>query len=332
MPTTNPDIQYVSSPGNTYFSVSVPSTAVNPVVFLGTADGQNVLATVTPGNTGNFYCTNGFWVYSPAGTSSFTYTGSQPYLAAANLLQIAPSAMNSPLTNSTLGVGTVYMRPFRLQCTASLHHINVFASIATTFSNSNATGSAGITLSAALYSRGTGASSDNIYSFLSCSAYWAFSNSSDTALTLSVPVGISNSIAMSTISTGLATSDASKYLATTVGGFRAVPMPFSATLAPGEYYFALQYSKTSANASFNMAMSILQETYSNQIAYAALGVASIASNASVPNFNLGLGAYSATTNAFPSAIPLTASAITGAPVMTTPAFVGWGYTTNASAN
>ena len=337
MPVATPNVQLQDSPGNTTFTVTVAAAAAGSVQVWADASGQTILATVAPGATSaTFYAPAGyFYVVCTAGSAGFTFTATQSFLTGNTISEFMPSrGINSPLTNSTLGIGTVYFVPFDVPQVLSAYRLNVYASIATALSALNSTGSAGLTLSAAIYSRGAAsatASSDNIYSFWSGSQFVSFSNSSNSNLTVAQPAGISASNAVSSISTTLATANASTWLATSVGGFREFVFPVSSLIQPGRYWFALQYSQAAAtSATFNVAASILQETYSNQIAWQPWGTNSSASNVSFPNILEGMGAYTATTTAFPGTIPLTAAAITAAPIQTAPIFAFSAYTTNLS--
>lgn len=329
MPYCNPNPQIWDGAGDTQFTVQVPSNAQNPVQCWADNSGDVILATIAVGGSATFYSPQGFFfVVSPGGPSAFLVTAAtQAFVAETNLSEWSPSRGLNLLSNSSLGQNSLYFVPFDIQNPVYASRVNLFASIGTTFSNSNATGSAGLTMSAALYSLGA---QDQINSFWSMSAFMAISNSSDTALSVSQPNGISNSGQVSSISTTFATSNASTWLATSMGGFRVVPLPANLTLNPGRYWLAFAQSSTSANASFRMAASYLQETVSNQINFQPFGGASSASNASSPQVNRGLGTYSATTGGFPSSIGLTAGAILGAPTMGIPYFNFSGFATNAS--
>ena len=64
-----------------------------------------------------------------------------------------PIQATGVLTNSTLGHLSVYMVPFYLDDEVYVSRVNFFVSVGTSMSADAATGSGGITLSAALYSR-----------------------------------------------------------------------------------------------------------------------------------------------------------------------------------
>ncbi len=240
------------------------------------------------------------------------------------LSDFSPSRNLNVLTNSTLGLNTIYMQPFSLGNSLYASRLNMFASVATTLQAANTTGSAGMTISAALYSRLGSASSDQIGTIWTGSQYISASMNSNTALSVANPTGLGSA------STSLATSNASTYVATNVGGFREFAFAVGQTLAPGEYWFAAAFSSASSNNSLIFGASILQETYSNQIAFQPFGGASSASNASSPQFNNGLGVYSATSGAFPATMALTGAIITNPVTGISPVFNISGWATNAS--
>jgi hypothetical protein len=250
--------------------------------------------------------------------------------APGTLSEFSPYPVTSALSNSALGQNSIYFVPFDVDEHVSAYRMNVFLSIATTFSASNATGSAAFTMSGAIYTRGTGTASGQINSLWSGSYFVGFSNSSNTALSMSHPIGISNSTAVSQTTFNSANANISSYLANSVAGFRAVPIPVSLTLSPGRYWAAFAGSSTSANASFVVAASVMQQTLGNHVAFQPFGTSSGASNASNQNFYPGMGTYSATSGGFPSSVPITSDSIRGAPTMTIPIFNFSAYTTNTN--
>ena len=242
--------------------------------------------------------------------------------------EFEPIFGSSLLTNSTLGQNTLYFVPFDVQQDMSAYRVNFFYSIAATLQASNSTNSAGLTFSAALYTRGTGASTERINSMWSGSWFIRMSNSSNTQVRVTHPFGISNSQAVSTTSNGVvSSSNASTYLVNSVGGFRCVPMPISSILTPGRYWMAVAQSTQSSNAIGVIQQSVLQQSNANNIAYRPFGTSSAASNASVFPTWPGDGTYSATSGAFPATVALTLSDIRGSPTLTIPYFNFSAYTT-----
>lgn len=329
-----PNPTQYSSPGNTSFTVAVPSTSSYSVQFWADLSGQCILATVAAGGSATFYAPAGYFFTYAQGDSPWSVTTAvQGFNAAPILSQYAPSRGANMLTNSTLGQNSLFFFPFDVMQSVDAYRLNVYMSVSTAISASNETASAGVTMSAALYSQGTGASTDQINTFWSASAFLSMNWSSNSNATFGHPLGISNSLAVSSVSTTFATSNASTYLATSMGGFREVAFPVSLTLPPGRYWYAFaQSSDTGGTADFALKCSYLIETASNQIAYQPFGGASSGSNASYPQFNQGFGTYSATSAAFPATVGLTGGQIHGAPVGTYPYFNVSAFATNASEN
>jgi hypothetical protein len=337
-----PAIQIYSSPGNTQFAVSVPSTSQCSVSFYADNTGYSLLAAVVPGGMATFYSPEGFFFYQstsynnagtiqPPDNTSFTLTSAiQAFNVAATLNAFEPVPSKSLITNSNLGGNSLYYVPFDVYDNVAVSRVNFFLSIGTTISASNGTGQAGYTLSAALYTKGGGTASDILYSIWSNSAYFAFAASSNSNFTFSQPNGISNTAYVSSISTTFANTNASTWLSNSLGGFREIPMPMNLTLAPGRYWMAVAASVSTANTTFSLNASLVQHTAANLINFQPFGGSSSASNASYPQLSEGYGTYSATSGAFPATVPITGGYILGAPSGTTPYFNMSNYLTNAS--
>lgn len=216
-----------------------------------------------------------------------------------------PYEQLSVLTNSTLGLNTLYFAPFDVYQVMSASRLDLFMSIATTFSATNLAGTFGATLSAAIYSMGTGTgTAQAINTLWSQSAAWAFSQSSNSNLSATIPVGI-NGASVSTLSTTFATSNASNFMISSVGGFRELALPFGSTLAPGRYWLALGYSSGAATGgTFQIDMSIMQKTIGGQLGFMPMGGASSASGSGFA-MKAPFGTYSATSGAFPASFAMT---------------------------
>lgn len=280
--------------------------------------------TATSG-TVNFANSNGV-TFGMSGSTQIT--ASIPLNATAS--EFEPVFGSSLLTNSTLGQNTLYFQGFDVPQDLSAYRINFFASINTLVSNSNNTRSGGLTMSAGLYSRGTGASTERIERFWSGSWAITFTGSSNSQLRVGHPGGIANSTSVSTLTTAISSSNASTYMLNSVGGYRMIPMPISSTLTPGRYWIALAQSSVSANTQGLVNMSVLQQTNGNNIAYRPFGTSSAASNASVFPTWPGDGTYSATSGAFPATVALSNSDIRAPVVFTLPYFNFSGYTTGTN--
>jgi hypothetical protein len=229
----------------------------------------------------------------------------------APMSEYEPIQATALLTNSSLGHLSIYMVPFYLDDEVYVSRVNFFVSVATTMSNDAATGSGGVTLSAALYSR-VSDSLDRMTRMWSMSYPIKATQNSNTQLVMTNPVGILASNAVSTSLVGLSDANASTYMRDIVAGYRVWPMPMNSTLAPGRYWMAVGNSITSQNATCGILISVGQQTLAtaNNIAYQRVGTSSSASNLS---YNVGMyvggGTYSAVSAAFPDSIALTSDSI-----------------------
>lgn len=239
---------------------------------------------------------------APSGMSPYILLNDQ---GSAQVREYAPVPLLAGLTNSTLGIGTIYGHPFDLEQPFSANRLNFFLSNAVVFSATNLAGTFGQTFSAAIYQHnGSTGSAAAISTIWSASAAWAFSQSSNTALSATIPNGLTgNSVA--TLSTTLATSNASTFMATSVAGFRELQLPFQTTLQPGRYWMQEGYSAGAATAgTFEVSASILMQTLGGRIGYMQNGTNSSASGS---GYAIGapIGIYSATSAAFPVSYPMT---------------------------
>jgi hypothetical protein len=255
--------------------------------------------------------------------------------ADANMMEFEPISGSAILTNSSLGQNSLYLVPFYLNKGAYISRINFPVSIGTTVSAGNNSGTAGLTFSAALYSRMTAAgSNDRISSFWSCSLAYSAVRSSNTNINVTNVVGIANSSAVSTVATTHQTSNASTYIQNSVGGYRMWALPVNSSLTPGRYWLACAASTTAASAVARMGLkaSVGMQTVGGaaQIAYQPVGTSSAASDASQNRIWQGAGTYSATSGGFPGSVPLTTDAIRAGLTLTLPYFNLSGYTTASS--
>jgi hypothetical protein len=231
--------------------------------------------------------------------------------ADAPMSEYEPIQATAVLTNSTLGHLSIYMVPFYVDDEVYVSRVNFFVSVATSMSNDAATGSGGVTLSAAMYSRVSN-SLDRITRLWSMSYPIKATQNSNTQLVMTNPVGILDSAAVSTSGVSITDANASTYMRDLVAGYRVWAMPMNSTLAPGRYWMAVGNSLTSQNATCGINISVGQQTLAtaNNIAYQRVGTSSSASNLS---YNVGMyvggGTYSAVSAAFPDSIPLTSDSI-----------------------
>jgi hypothetical protein len=229
----------------------------------------------------------------------------------APMSEYEPIQGTAVLTNSTLGHLSIYMVPFYVDDEVYVSRVNFFASVATSMANANNTGSGGITLSAALYSRHP-SSADRITRLWSMSYPLKATKNSNTQLEMTNPIGIAASDAVSTSLVGITDGNASTYMRDLVAGYRVWAMPMNSTLAPGRYWMAVGNSLTNQDTNCGINASIGQQTIAtaNNIAYQRVGTSSSASNLS---YNVGMynggGTYSAVSAAFPASIPITSDSI-----------------------
>jgi hypothetical protein len=269
-----------------------------------------------------------------SGTTASNSAGLTLSLAAAapgggaTMSEWCPYPEMSLLTASALGHNSLYFNPIDVPENLNAYRANFFLSVATLISASNNTKSAGWTLSMCLYSRGSGASTERLESILSRSAYMRLSASSNSNVSYSHPVGISDSTAVSSSAFGVNATNASTYGVNSVGGYRVLPFPISSTLTPGRYWMAVAVSSVSANAQGLLAASVVQQLHGSNIAFMPWGTSSKASNASWPQVFAGRGVYSATSGAFPATVALSTDHIRQlATTVVLPFFNVSGYTT-----
>jgi hypothetical protein len=228
---------------------------------------------------------------------------------------------------STLGQNSLYFVPFDVPEYLNAYRVNFFVSVAATFSAVNSTGTGGYTQSAAIYARDTGTNSTRMTSQWSGSWGISFSASSGTQINITWPQGINNSTSVSTNSTGITNAAATTFIASSISGFRAIPVPISSTMTPGRYWMAVAVSSASVNGSNAVNCSVMQLSYSNNIAFRPFGTSSTASNANFYGIRECLGTYSTTSNAFPGTVVMNSDSIRGGLTAFIPYFNFSGYTT-----
>jgi hypothetical protein len=247
------------------------------------------------------------------------------------LKEYSPTPGTNFVTNSTLGQNSLYFQPFDLPVGMTANRINFYLSVATTISAGNSTGRGGYTLSAAIYTHGSGTQSDRIGTLWSGSAGISISMTSNTAITVTNVVGILNSTAVSTTRYSTADANATTYVANSVGGYRVLGLPISSTMTPGRYYLAVANSTTSSNAGVCIVnCSVLQQTNNNAFAYKPFGTSSVASNIGYGLPPGPVGTYSAVSAAFPATVALTTDNIKGAGTVFMPYFNLSGITTSVN--
>lgn len=253
----------------------------------------------------------------------------------ATMSDYEPISGSAIITNSSLGQSSIYFVPFYVSKDVYVSRVNFFLSLASTVSAGNNSGTAGYTLSAALYTRMTAAgSNERISSMWSMSAAVSGRRSSNTNLQLTNVVGISNSTRVSTVATTLATSNATTYVRDSMAGFRCWALPMNSTLTPGRYWMAVGAQSTgSSNAArmgFNASVGMQTVGGVAQIGYVPVGTSSSASDISLGRIWQGAGTYSAQSAAFPGSVPLTSDSIRAGLTLSLPCFNFSGYGTASS--
>ena len=242
-----------------------------------------------------------------------------------------PHNLGGLITNSSLGQNSIYFIPFYVRKGVYMSRVNFFASVGTTWSNSNNTRSAGITFSAAMYSRHL-ASQDKISRLWSGTFAISGAGSSNSRLTLTNVVGIADSQSVSTVQYNSSATNISTYLANSVAGYRVWAIPINSSLTPGRYWMAVAASTTMSGATnrFAIKASIGMYTLGNiaNIAYQPVGGSSAASNVSSQQAAwIGAGTYSVTSGAFPTEIIIDSDTIRPGLTLTLPYFNFSGYDT-----
>jgi hypothetical protein len=233
-------------------------------------------------------------------------------------------------TNSSLGQSSLYFMPFDVGDYLSASRIQFYVSLSGALSAGNSTGTCSNGIGYALYTLGTGASTDRLMSLTSYSAVLAsMSMNSNTQFNATHYIGLSNVTSHSTSQVGLTTSNASTYQATSINGLRAVNLPINLTLPPGRYWLGFSNQTVTGNAMTN-GMSVLQTAANLFPAIVAWGVNSSATNASNWRPMQGFGTYSAQSGAWPATIPFTTDAIRQGVSQTMIPFNILGYATSTN--
>jgi hypothetical protein len=230
--------------------------------------------------------------------------------APTTISEFQPFYMLAASAGAAPAQGSLSFVPFDLPNHLSAYRLNLFHSFNTVFSAVNNTGSASFGLTAGLYTRGTGTNTDRLSLQWSQAYSASMSNSSNTALSITHFLGISNSTAVSTSQYLTNDANASTYLVNSIFGQRAVPLPISSVLTPGRYWLAIVGSSTQANNSYAFFPALAQQGLSNAFnaGFQPMGTSSKVNS----NFNplAGFGVYATTTGALPGSAGLTNSDIT----------------------
>ncbi len=233
-----------------------------------------------------------------------------------------PFPGQQPVTNSVLGLSTLYFYPFEVEHMVSASRVNFFHSLAFSYSGVVPTNaSCKLAGGYGLYTRMTGTGTDRISLLTSYSMdYFSGIASSSTRLSVTNYWQVSNGTTHSTTQYGVNDVTAGTYLSSSIGGYRVLAYPMSTLLTPGRYWMGYSVQNAASTNSFSLAHTVLQYLFSNNIAFRPFNVTTVASNGSNWGANVGAGVYTGQSAAWPVSIALTTTAISLAPIITVPMF------------
>lgn len=202
-------------------------------------------------------------------------------------------------TVTQLGQNSIYLFPEIINANIAASVVKMPVSILAS-SNTSASRQVGYTADFGVYVRH--ATNSTVLTQLYSTNYTlAVSYNSNTSMALSMITGIGNSTSYNTVA---CTSTNGIALSSLIYGNRELIMPWNTTLTPGEYWFALRNSSSSAGGAITSALTI-SYVGATTLTNAAIGVAT--SNVSGFNVgrNIGLGTYSVASAALPNAMSMT---------------------------
>lgn len=273
---------------NTIQTLSNSSTTIAGI-------GTNVTTPITAGNV-VFSNSNGV----SFGQNGSTITASVNAGGGGNVFSstVIGKKFNWAQTSASLGQNSIYIFPEAVNASIVASVIKIPVAI-TVSSNTSASRQVGYTAQFGVYTRN--ATNSTILNRLYSTSYTlAVSFNSNASMGLSIITAVGNSTSYNSVTS----SSAGLNLSSIVHGVREFIMPWNTTLNPGEYWFALMNSSSSAGGAIANAFSA-SYIVATSVTNAAMGVAT----SNVSNFNLGrnigMGSYSATSAALPAAISMT---------------------------
>jgi hypothetical protein len=293
------------------------------VTFPGGAGGAVFSAGTSSANLSSIVFSNGNNV--TFGLNGSTMTASADITTYVN--EFAPVRADN-LTHVSLTNNNGYMVPFDVVERVSAERVNFFMSNATTLQASNSTWSGGNTWSAAIYTRGTGASTSLLSQWWSGSAYMSYTGSSNTRISIAFPSGTA------TTSTGISSSNASTFFASMLNGANAVPIAINSTMTPGRYWLMLAHSSNTANAIAAVRNSVLVASSPGTAfqGYRPMGVNSTAAGGVGQYVVPGAGMFTGNiAGGFPATIVMTGAAFITSNVISFPYFNFSGFDGGTSA-
>lgn len=219
-----------------------------------------------------------------------------------------PWAYSGMATNSSLGQSTLYFMPFDVAEPVYGSRINFYISYSGALSAGNSTGSCSARIGYGLYTL----NSDSLNRLTSYEAViLSHTMNSNTQYVATHINGLLNTTSHSTSQLTISNANASTYLATSINGPRAVPLPLNLTLTQGRYWLGMSVQTNAGNAMTNN-LSVMVTSVGVQPDIRGFAAASAASNASVFRMMQGLGFYSAQSAGWPASIAYTTDNIRAA--------------------
>jgi hypothetical protein len=194
-------------------------------------------------------------------------------------------------SSASLGQNSLYIYPHMLDHYLTCDHIRMPVFV-TNSSSAAASVQKGATFRFGIYTRENSTRLSRLYS---TSYTIAASHNSNVSWMLSLVTAIGNSTSYNT----LTASSGGINLSASLHGAREFIIPVSSLLTPGEYFFAVMQSTSSAGAGGNV-LNISNLAVANQT-FNRPGQSTNATNSGFHQYML-YGTYSATTNAFPATI------------------------------
>ena len=204
-----------------------------------------------------------------------------------------------PSAHSSFSVGqnSVFIFPAHLESYVSADHVRI-PTLVTNSSSATASAQKGLTMDFGIYSKHS-TNNTLLTRHYSTSYTIAASHNSNASWALSLITAIGNSTSYNTVTA----SSAGLNLSNSLHGGRELIMPISSVLPPGEYWWALRASSSSAGAAgaiLNISNIGVGIQTMNRV-----GINTNSSNSAMYGQNLAMGVYSVTTGALPASINFT---------------------------
>jgi hypothetical protein len=260
-----------------------------------TLSGNNTLVQSTVGGTNMIY----------QGAGGISLAGSTDTLVFSGPVGTLMSTVLAPFDNKvpqgqssfSVGQGSIHIFPAHLESYVSADHVRMPCLI-TNSSSATASAQKGYTLNFGIYSKN--ATNQTVLTrHYSTSYTMAASHNSNASWMLSIITAIGNSTSYNTVSA----SSAGLNLSNSLHGSRELILPISSILPPGEWWWAINASTSSAGA--GGAVLNISHLGVGLATYNRVGIVLNSSNSAMFGQNLAMGVYSTTTGALPAAISFT---------------------------